>query len=419
MIPRKLLFILLCLLAPSFGYPEEKSGEYLTLKIALIGPGDELYFWWGHIALVIEDARTGKAVFYDYGQFSFENKNFFTNFALGRLLYTCGASPAEGNYRIYAATNRDITVYTLDVAPEKREEVRKFAEHNVLPENKDYYYHHFRDNCATRIRDIIDLAVDGQFKERYGNAPGRFTLRQHVRRHTWFSPFMDWLLNFLMGQGIDKPITMWEEMFLPSEIVRDLRDFRYRDPAGEERLLVEREEVLHRARNRPAVLEAPRTQGLWEGPVGLVIAGALLFCGLLARNRPKPYRLIFGLSQSLLGLFFGGGGAVLFFMTFFTDHDYTYHNSNLLYVSPLLLAAVPLGWVFGAGKTPKKRFFAEQLLRAIWTYMFFGCILSMVIKLFPGFYQQNQATQVLTFPFALTLSFIPTWIGRKGGIRGS
>jgi hypothetical protein len=396
-----------------------KRGEGLTLKIALIGPGDELYFWWGHIALVIEDAFTGRATFYDYGQFSFKNEDFFKNFAFGRLLYTCGASPAEANYAVYRAANRDITVYTLDIAPEKREEVRRFAEHNVLPENKDYYYHHFRDNCATRIRDIIDLAVDGQFKERYESAPGRYTLRQHIRRHMWFSPFMDWFLNFLMGQNIDQPITVWEEMFLPSEIVRDMLDFRYLDPDGAERLLVQDETVLHRAQNRPAVLDAPRPQGLWELPIGLGIAAALILCGTLRTRRPGKYRLIFGISQSLLGLFFGGAGSVLFFMTFFTNHDYTYQNSNILFASPLLLAAVPLGAVFCGGGTVKKRFFAEQLLRAIWTYMFFGCILSMAITLFPGFFQQSQATQALTLPFALILSFLPEWFGknRKIGMR--
>ncbi|MDR1930685.1 MAG: hypothetical protein LBQ44_08665 [Treponema sp.] len=33
----------------------------------------------------------------------------------------------------------------------------------------------------------------------------------------------------------------------------------------------------------------------------------------------------------------------------------------------------------------------------------------MVIKCFPGFYQQNQVTQALIMPAALALSFIPRW----------
>ncbi|MDR2518815.1 MAG: DUF4105 domain-containing protein [Spirochaetaceae bacterium] len=412
---------LICLLAPplaSQDYAEagaKARGERLTLKIAVIGPGDALYFWWGHIALIIEDEAASTALFYDYGVFSFENKNFFTNFALGRLLYSCRATPVAENLYGYIRTNRDITVYTLDIAPEKREEIRRFAEKNILPENRDYYYHHFKDNCATRIRDLIDLAVDGQFKDRFGAAPGRYTLRQHVRRHTWFSPFIDWILNFWMGQDIDTPITVWQEMFLPSEIGRRIEGFQYLDPSGARRVLVREREAVNTARNRPAVLEAPRRQWIRALPAGLGIAGYFIALGIVFRKdrASSLYRRLCGAGQSLLGLFFGLAGSVLFFMTFFTNHDYTYHNSNILYINPLLLAALPLGILYAGKGHEKRRFFAGQLLRSLWTYTLFGCILSIVIKLLPDFYQQNQVTEVLVMPFALVLSFMPRWIGRR------
>jgi hypothetical protein len=386
----------------------DTDNDRLSLKIAVMGPGDELYFWWGHIALIIEDRITGRSLFYDYGIFSFDNENFFVNFAMGRLLYSCGVSPAERNYQGYIRTNRDITIYTLDLPAAVKEEVRRFAETNVLPENRDYYYHHFKDNCATRIRDILDLATGGQFKERFGEAPGRYTLRQHVRRHTWFSPFFDWLLNFLMGQNIDTPITVWEEMFLPSEIGARIRDFRYIDPSGTERPLVRAVTTMNRAVNRPAVLDVPRRQWPRELLLGLFITAIL--AGLLRRNRGKPglSRLCLGMGQSLLGLFFGLAGTVLFFMTFFTDHDYTYHNVNILYINPLLLGALPLGIIFAFTKNEKKRLSSARLLRILWTYVFFGGVLTMAIKLLPGFYQQNQVTQALVLPFALVLSAIPS-----------
>jgi hypothetical protein len=173
---KKIIFLVLflSLLSGSIIFAQ---GENLTLKIAVIGPGDELYFWWGHIALVIEDSTANASRFYDYGLFSFDNENFFYNFAFGRLLYSCGVSSTESNFGSYFKTNRDITIYTLEIQNEKRIEIKEFANHNVLPENRDYFYHHFRDNCSTRIRDIIDMMTDGQFSAEYGSAPGRFTLR--------------------------------------------------------------------------------------------------------------------------------------------------------------------------------------------------------------------------------------------------
>ena len=409
--PRRFLAILLLAVsAGAFAGEGEGRGNYLTLKIAVMGPGDELYFWWGHIALIIEDAASGESRFYDYGLFSFENDSFFTNFAFGRLLYSSGVSPTERNLNVYRRTNRDITVYTLDVPAAVREEIRRFADWNVLPENRDYYYHHFRDNCATRIRDIIDLAVDGQLKSRFEAAPGRYTLRQHVRRHTWFNPFFDWILNFWMGQDIDTPITIWEEMFLPQEIGAHIQDFTYRDAAGIERKLVRSVEVLNRAVNRPQVLDAPRRQWPWELALGVLIAALLVLCAGLRRRDGRIGRAgqwLWGLSQGVIGLFFGAAGTLLFFLSFFTNHDYAYHNSNVLFVNPLLLAALPLGILTARGKA-----LPERLLRLLWTYVLFGGLLTMAIKLLPGFWQQNQVTQALVLPFALAVSAVPGWIGR-------
>ncbi|GHT97412.1 membrane protein [Spirochaetia bacterium] len=389
-------------------------GDYLTLKIAVMGPGDELYFWWGHIALIIEDAATGQSRFFDYGLFSFENERFFVNFAFGRLLYSCGASPTELNLRGYRETNRDITLYTLDLPAETREAVRRFAETNILPENRDYYYHHFKNNCVTPILNIIDTATGGQFKAEFGEAPGRYTLRQHVRRHTWFNPFFDWLLNFLMGQDIDTPITVWEELFLPQELGNRIADFSYTDASGHERKLVSSVEVLNRAVGRPLVLDVPRKQWPQELLVGIIIAAILIGLRVLRHKKPDTGRVVWGSAQALLGLFFGIAGTVLCFMTFFTNHDYTWHNSNILYINPLLLAAVPLGIMLAVTKNVRKRFMAEQFLKSLWTYVLLGGLLSMAIKLAPGFYQQNQVTQALVLPFVLVLSFIPDWVTRRG-----
>jgi len=407
---RKAAAMLLLFFLPVFSlFCQNTRGDALTLKIAVIGPGDELYFWWGHIGLVVEDKISGKSRLFDWGVFSFENENFFLNFAYGRLVYSCMVSNAEYNFNNLIITNRDITLYTLDLPRDKKEAVIRFAENNILPENRDYNYHHFKDNCATRIRDIIDLALDGQFKADFINERSRFTLRQHVRRHTWFNPFFDWLLNFLMGQDIDRPITVWDDMFLPSEIAMRIKDYHYIDSAGNDRSLVSSVEVMNRSFGRPVVLDTPRKQWPRELFASLVfsalIVSVYLFFG-------KKKFVILGLAQSLLGLFFGISGSVLFFMTFFTDHDYTYHNSNVFFVNPLFFAAVPLGLIFAFTNNEKKRFVATRLSRAFWTYILLGGLLTMVIKLSPAFYQQNQVTQALVMPVALALLVLMSLEGR-------
>ena len=389
-----------------------RRGDYLTLKIAVIGPGDELYFWWGHIGLIVEDRISGTTRFFDWGVFSFDNENFFVNFAFGRLIYSCMVSPAELNYDIYTHTNRDITLYTLDLPTEKKDEVIRFAENNMLPENRDYNYHHFRDNCATRIRDIIDMALGGQLKEEFGRERGRFTLRQHVRRHTWVNPFIDWGLNFLMGQDIDRPITVWDDMFLPSEIAMLIKDYHYTDSTGNNRPLVSSVETINTSHGRPGVLDTPRIQWPFELLIGVLFSILVLSLYLIGGGK-KGYRIFIGLSQSFFGLFFGLAGSMLFFMSFFTDHDYTYHNINVLFVNPLFFAAIPLGISFAFTADKKRRFVAARLLRVFWTCVLMGGLLTMAIKLFPAFYQQNQVTQALVLPVALTMIITIHRISKK------
>jgi len=295
----------------------------------------------------------------------------------------------------------------LNVPAENKKKVRDFAELNVLPENRNYFYHHFKDNCSTRIRDIIDLATDGQFKERYGNAPGRYTFRQHVRRHTWFMPPVDWILNFWMGQVIDTPITIWEEMFLPSEVGKRIEDFWYTDINGEEKKLVTFRETVYKAQGRAKVLDVPRKQWPRELAFSLVLSVIFGFFFLLEKKNCRVGKIMAGISMSLAGFVFGIASFLLYFLNLFTNHDYTFQNYNMLFGTPLLLAAVPLGICYAFTKKPEKQIFYDALLRLIWLLAALGIFVSMAIKIMPAFYQQNLTDQMLMLPLALLFAFQP------------
>jgi len=404
MIKRAVLFFLIVIFSTSGIFAE---GENLTLKVAVFGPGDDLYFWFGHIALIIEDSETEQSRSYDYGIFSFNTENFYYNFAFGRLLYRCGVFSTSANYSSYVRRNRDVIVYTLDVPPETRQRVKDFADFNVRPENRHYYYHHFRDNCSTRIRDIVDLATDGQFKEQYINTPGRFTLREHVRRHTWFFPAVDWILNFWMGQVIDTPITVWDDMFLPAEVGRTIDDFYYTDADGVMRKLVLNKEIVYLAEGRPPILEKPRMQWPRELAFSLVLSAIFGLFFFMQAKKLRAGRILAGISMSLCGLVFGIAGLLLYFMSLFTNHDYTFQNANMIFCTPLLLAALPYGIGYAFTKKENKRLRYDIILRCLWLLTVIGIFISMVIKLLPWFYQQNLTDQMLLLPIALVFSLQP------------
>jgi hypothetical protein len=215
-----------------------------------------------------------------------------------------------------------------------------------------------------------------------------------------------------MGQDIDTPIHVREEMFLPSEVARNIVDFQYTDADGNVRELVTSVEHIYKSEGRPEVLETPLKQWHRELAFSLVLS---LFLGLLFLIQAKPPPLgqvALGICHTLLGLAFGIAGLVLLFMSLFTEHDYTYHNINLFCCTPLLLAAVPLGLRYAFARNYSRRLPAEVSLRLLWLLTVLGVFVSMLVKLGDSFWQDNLPDQLLILPIALVLSLEPLGLRR-------
>jgi hypothetical protein len=150
-----------------------------------------------------------------------------------------------------------------------------------------------------------------------------------------------------------------------------------------------------------------------ELAAGLIIAAFLMFLRFYQEIRPGLGGVAWGAAQGLLGFFFGGCGTVLCFMSFFTNHDYSWHNINALFVNPLWFAAMVWCIRFACAPTFGKRLTPEFLLKCFWTGIFILCFLTIPIKLLPFFYQQNQVTQALLLPITFVLSWFPEWIQKK------
>jgi hypothetical protein len=210
-----------------------------------------------------------------------------------------------------------------------------------------------------------------------------------------------------MGQGIDTGITIWDEMFLPSEVGRRIDDFWYTDSNGARRKLVSSVETVNVAEGRPLALEVPRKQWPRELVFSLALSAMFGFFFFLQYKKIRAGTVFAGISISLCGLVFGIAGLLLYFMSIFTQHDYTYYNANMIFCTPLLLAAVPLGLCYALTKDQDRRIKYDMILRIIWLLSVIGIIVSMLIKLLPWFWQQNLADQMLMLPVALVFALQP------------
>jgi hypothetical protein len=400
-------FLIILIFVLGYTYAQENSEWYLEdhllFKIAVIGPSDKIFIWWGHAALIVEYTQWNFSRIYDWGIFTYPSDSFLKDFIGENVRYKCtmGIFDLES----YINEDRDVIVYTLNLDRKAKKTIMDFADNNVLPDNCYYDYHEFRDNCATRIRDIINMGTGGQLKAAFDNAPGRFSIRQHVRRYTWFRPFSDWFLSFMMGQNLDEKITVWDEMFLPAEIARNIADFTYSDDSGAEHKLVSSAQLINASKKRPPILNKPLTIWPFVLTASLITAALFFFIKKLSKVHPRPARILLGLSQSILGLIFGGSGCVLVFGMFFMSNDYFRQNFNILFVNPLLLVIAPLG-VMSALNKPF-RINPEKCLCIIWTYVFIAGSITVLLRTLPFFFQQNQSVQGIILPVAFALSYIP------------
>ncbi len=334
--------------------------DNLVIQIATLGKGDPLYVWFGHAGLVVTDLRNDRKVMYDYGIFSFST-GFYRSFAMGRMLYEVWATGAEARYRQAIEEDRDIRTITLNLEPSAKLELVKFLNFNIQSGNHQYLYHHYYENCSTRIRDIIDKAVGGQLKSWATSQPSPYTIRQDVARHTSPSPLIAWLIDFLQSGVIDKEATLWERMFLPLVLEEALVNFTYVDSTGNTVALVSDRQVIH---TQSAADVRPPIAGAYHSDIGLWAVASLALAIVLATTNwmsihlhasalRRFMRVVHGLLNWVWTFIMGVAGTLLLFMMVATSHDVTYGNENIVFANPLLLVMSfhALRIIFGSKKS--------------------------------------------------------------------
>ena len=193
--PAFLIILLMPLTAQS--NTEPPNGAW-NCYLVTVGPGDPLYIWFGHTGLILEYTVSNKARFYDFGNFSFKSDHFYRNFAMGRLVYSSVGISAHAYLNYIADENRDVTIQTLNLPQKAIADMAQYLEWKVSPGNNTYLYHHYLDNCSTRIRDLIDTATGGQLKEAT-MISAETSFRECFRRYSSHNWWADWLLSFLQG----------------------------------------------------------------------------------------------------------------------------------------------------------------------------------------------------------------------------
>lgn len=365
-----------------------------------MGPGAQVWERFGHNAIWIHDPTAEPDTTYNYGLFDFQQENFLLRFVRGQMWYWMAGIPAEPYVRSYVRDNRSVWLQELNLPPRARVELRDFLRWNERPENRFYHYDYYDDNCSTRVRDALDRVIGGAIKARTDTIPTGTTYRFHTQRLTANDPAIFTGLLLALGPGVDRPISAWEEMFLPMALRDHIREVTLPGPEGVPVPLVAGERTLFES-SAAMPPDAPPSWLPWYLLIGTILGGLVLAVGGTTRDH-RLAGLTLGTLAAVWGLLAGLGGIVLAGLWAFTDHAMAYRNENLLQVNPLVLGlmfVVPMA-VSGSARALR---WARGLTLVLALLSLFG----LVLQILPGFDQVNGPVIALALPihlgFALAL----------------
>ena len=304
-------------------------------SVITCGVGNEYYLSWGHSAIRVCDPTMGIDYAYNYGTFDFDTPHFYWKFACGDLNYCLSRTRFSHFLSEYVYEERAVWEQRLRLTPQEVKNLFVLLETNYMPEYRYYKYDFFRDNCATRVRDMIasclvhrTLSPETTLAPR-GRRP-QFTHSPKSYRDYLYEPTertkLWWRLgvDITLGMRCDHPCTNYETMFSP---IKMMETFDTMTVSDTKQPIVEPAVQLLEDNQEPLAASIPPTLVFW------VFFGVM--AGLTCMSIMKGWRLtavdrILYITAALISL-------LIIFLWFFTSHYCTKYNLNILWASPLFI----------------------------------------------------------------------------------
>ena len=294
--------------------------------------GEFVFYLYGHTAIRITDPETGLDKAYNYGYFSMEQKNFIPNFMIGKPMYMLGVPDFDSMVYDYAAQGRRVSEQQLNLRPDEVQALMDFLDWNALPENAEYRYNYFYDNCATRPRDLIERFTKGGLVYRVDPA-SLPTFREATRQCSKSAKWYTFGTDLCLGVKSDTRMTVHDAAFVP-ELLEQSMDLAFRKDTGEP-IVSRKEEIVPQTQ----LIEVPR----FDGPLVTILAlvAIYLICYFVVRRYTSvPWQVLRCGLYLLLGL----AGIVLWFLSLFSAHPHTLLNANMVLMHPFWLILVVTMW---------------------------------------------------------------------------
>ncbi|MDR2926946.1 MAG: DUF4105 domain-containing protein [Cytophagaceae bacterium] len=295
-----------------------------VISILTCSPGEELYATFGHTSIRVNDPANNIDLAYNYGTFDFHVDWFYLKFARGGLNYKLSVHPYNSFWFEYKNDERSIWEQTLNLSQNEKQRLFEALTVNAQPENREYKYHFFFDNCATRIRDMIvdnlDCTLKFEEPDYVGTMTFRTTIATYLEKKTWTK----FGLDLILGKPTDDFVDKNSVQFLPDYLMEQLALAR-RD--SDNSMIVA---------NTNTILEFDNySQKTFWTPVIIfsIVCLIVILISIYDFRKNKCSRWLDFILFSAAGLL----GVLIVFLWFFTSHTVTGPNWHILWANPLLL----------------------------------------------------------------------------------
>lgn len=318
-----LIFVLFLVFQPNVR--AQQLSQEATISIMTCNPGVEVYSMYGHTAIHVSDPATGINAVFNYGVFSFDSPHFFYRFAKGQTDYMMIGERFGSWLPQYEEEKRSVYEQVLNLSPEGKNKLFRALVENARPENRVYRYNFFMDNCATRVRDMIERNAGApvSFADNHPTESYRQLIKQFHHSFRW----IDLGIDLLVGKKAEEPVSAYGQMFLPEYLKDQFAKARITVAGKQEPLVLETRTLL----------EYPNSKMNSDMPWPAIVFGLLFLA--VAVISVRGYRLkkkTIWLDYGLFGLT-GLAGLIIGWFTLYSEHPAMCPNYNLLWAFPLNL----------------------------------------------------------------------------------
>ncbi len=321
------LFILLlnCFTFTNTGFSQPECG----IKVSLItcAPGNELYSTFGHTALRITDSAAGVDNIFNWGTFDFGDPDFYTKFVRGNLDYFLSVEKPDQFLQSYYYEERPIIEQELNLNCKEKIQLYNAVKNNLQGSNKYYRYDFLKDNCTSRVRDLLLTYTPFTVHPNIVNNHTTYRNLIHEYLNAGGKAWEKFGIDLLLGSGMDQKANDLTAMFLP--------DYLLKGADSSVNFVSKKETIL------PVTAHYQKTP-LWL-PFLILSALAVVLMAMGFVKNPVVVT-ISKLLDSLLFYLVGLLGLFLLFMWFGTSHTLCANNYNLLWALPTHFFAAIFVW---------------------------------------------------------------------------